>query len=232
MNLTDELKRIFLRIEEKISALKTQIVLGSGTNTIGKLGANSGVDIGDVDVTSIAAGENHLGSMGGNSANPSASFVRPNDSAQYSVGDIIANSGTAGSVTALTFAAARKEAGSFIVRRARLYKDEENTTEAKFRLHLFVNNPTDSAPSNGDGGVLELNGILAGEYIGYFDFDMTSSPDIQASGIELAATPAKGTDITVKLSSGQDIYGILEARDTYTPTADEVFTINLEVLQD
>lgn len=41
--------------------------LTTGSAAIGKLAANSGVDIGDVDVTSIAAGENHLGAIGGNS---------------------------------------------------------------------------------------------------------------------------------------------------------------------
>lgn len=40
-----------------------QLVLGAGTATIGKLGANSGVDIGDVDVTSLIPGvaATHLG---------------------------------------------------------------------------------------------------------------------------------------------------------------------------
>lgn len=38
--------------------------LPSGTNAIGKLAANSGVDIGDVDVTSIAAGTNAIGNVG------------------------------------------------------------------------------------------------------------------------------------------------------------------------
>lgn len=37
--------------------------LPAGTNAIGKLSANSGVDIGDVDITSIAAGTNRLGSV-------------------------------------------------------------------------------------------------------------------------------------------------------------------------
>lgn len=35
----------------------------AGANAIGKLAANSGVDIGDVDVTSIAAGDNNIGNM-------------------------------------------------------------------------------------------------------------------------------------------------------------------------
>lgn len=38
--------------------------LPAGTNAIGKLAANSGVDIGDVDVTSIAAGSNLIGDVG------------------------------------------------------------------------------------------------------------------------------------------------------------------------
>jgi hypothetical protein len=38
--------------------------LPAGTNAIGKLAANSGVDIGDVDVTSISAGTNNIGNVG------------------------------------------------------------------------------------------------------------------------------------------------------------------------
>lgn len=41
--------------------LATDVALPAGTNAIGKLAANSGVDIGDVDVTSIAAGDNTVG---------------------------------------------------------------------------------------------------------------------------------------------------------------------------
>jgi len=38
--------------------------LPAGTNAIGKLAANSGVDIGDVDILSIAAGTNTIGNVG------------------------------------------------------------------------------------------------------------------------------------------------------------------------
>ena len=37
--------------------------LPSGSNAIGKLAANSGVDIGDVDILSIAAGNNNIGDV-------------------------------------------------------------------------------------------------------------------------------------------------------------------------
>ncbi len=41
--------------------------LPAGTNAIGKLAANNGVDIGDVDVKSIAAGTNAIGKLAANS---------------------------------------------------------------------------------------------------------------------------------------------------------------------
>jgi len=47
--------------------------LPAGTNAIGKLSANSGVDIGDVDITSIAAGDNNIGNVDIASALPAGS---------------------------------------------------------------------------------------------------------------------------------------------------------------
>jgi hypothetical protein len=44
-------------------SLATNVALPAGTNAIGKLAANSGIDIGDVDVTSIAAGTNKIGDV-------------------------------------------------------------------------------------------------------------------------------------------------------------------------
>lgn len=47
------------------SELQVDIVgsLPAGTNAIGKLASNTGVDIGDVDITSIAAGDNNIGNV-------------------------------------------------------------------------------------------------------------------------------------------------------------------------
>ena len=44
-------------------SLATDIALPAGTNAIGKLAANTGVDIGDVDILSIAAGDNGIGNV-------------------------------------------------------------------------------------------------------------------------------------------------------------------------
>lgn len=51
-----------LRVELPTNGTGT-VGLNAGTNAIGKLAANSGVDIGDVDVTSISAGTNKIGDV-------------------------------------------------------------------------------------------------------------------------------------------------------------------------
>jgi len=51
-------------VNAKITACNTgAVVLAAGSAAIGKLSANSGVDIGDVDVTSISAGTNRIGKV-------------------------------------------------------------------------------------------------------------------------------------------------------------------------
>jgi hypothetical protein len=49
--------------------------LPAGTNAIGKLAANSGVDIGDVDILSIAAGDNNIGNVDIASAIPAGTNI-------------------------------------------------------------------------------------------------------------------------------------------------------------
>lgn len=46
-----------------LNATDDTLVLATGANAIGKLAANSGVDIGDVDILSIAAGANTIGNV-------------------------------------------------------------------------------------------------------------------------------------------------------------------------
>lgn len=47
----------------KVTLDSEAVVLGAGSAAIGKLAANSGVDIGDVDIASIAAGDNNIGNV-------------------------------------------------------------------------------------------------------------------------------------------------------------------------
>lgn len=174
----------------------------------------------------------HLGRVGGYIVNPQAQFTRPGNTTQYASGDLIANSTTASEISAMVFSdAARVPGGSFLIRRARLYKNDDDVASAQFRLHLFDADPTDTDPSNGDNGAIQLTGCID-NHLGSIDLDINVSPDIHTDGNWASGVPLQGSEISVKLGSGRDIYGLLEARSTYTPASGEVFTVVLEVLQD
>ena len=85
-------------------------VLGAGTAAIGKLAANSGVDIGDVDVTSISAGETHIGQAGGYASIIATEFTRTADTNAYTANDVL-QTATSGATMLSWAAAARKNAG-------------------------------------------------------------------------------------------------------------------------
>lgn len=149
----------------------------------------------------------------------SANFTRPADTTAYAVGDLVANSTTAGSVTPLSFSAARYSGGSGIIRRARLLKTATSVTNASFKLHLYGSSPT---VANGDNGA--WSSIVA-DYLGAVDlvFSNTFTDDAMAvtGQIEIPFIPA----------AGSTIYGLIEARLAYTPASSEVFTVYLDVLQ-
>lgn len=139
------------------------------------------------------------------------SFSRPADTTQYTGGDLVANSTTAGSVVPLTFNVGRggiRVKGAFITK-----TDETDLTAADFSLHLFGSSPT---VANGDNGTLSYN------YAAKFaDIDF--------------ATMVAATDVAWAFSQGLDlnyyttgnIYGLIEADGTYTPASAEVFSVTL-----
>ena len=71
--------------------------IDAGTNAVGKLAANSGVDIGDVDILSIAAGDNNIGNVDIASALPAGTNAIGKLAANTGVdiGDVTLNAGTA-----------------------------------------------------------------------------------------------------------------------------------------
>lgn len=173
------------------------------------------------------AGPVHVGRF----LTPSANFTRPADTTAYASGDLVANSTTAADVDAMSWDAGNSIAGSFAIRRARLFKSDDDTANATFRLHLFSADPVSTAPANGDNGALSLNTAITG-YLGTFTLDMTTAPDLyNTAGNSVIAAPLVGEEITVKLDSGRTIYGLLEARAAYAPGESEVFTVVLEVWQ-
>lgn len=168
-------------------------------------------------------GEAHVGEVGGRTVKAAATFNRPADTTAYASGDLVANSTTAGSVTVMSLTVARVAAGSGMIRRARVRKTGTSITNAAFRLHLYNASPT---VSNGDNGAFLTT--LAASYMGKLDVTMDQAFTDGASG---NGVPSVGSEINFALTSGQVIYGLLEARGAYTPASGETFTVELEVLQ-
>jgi hypothetical protein len=174
----------------------------------------------------LAAGENHVGAIGGHTAVVSDTFTRPADVTAYASGDLVANNPTAASVTALAFVgAARIAGGSGMIRRARLRKSGTGVNSAQFRLHLF--NAALGTPTNGDNGAFAVPGVA--NYIGAIDVNTDQAFNDGAWGAGLSRL---GSEINFKLLSGTTIYGLIEARAAYTPANAETFTVALEIVQD
>lgn len=102
-------------IDGKITACNTgAVVLAAGSAAVGKLAANSGVDIGDVDVTSIAAGDNNIGNVDIASAIPAGTNLIGKvgiDQLTANANEVVVKSGTVTTVTSITNAVAVTNAG-------------------------------------------------------------------------------------------------------------------------
>jgi hypothetical protein len=162
---------------------------------------------------------------GGYTVNPTATFTRPADTTAYDIGDLVANSVTAGSVVPMELTAARIAEGSGLVRRVKVHKSGTTTANAVFRVHLFKVAP--ASITNGDGGAFSVSG--AANYIGRSDVILSQPFTDGAAGF---GTPLDGFEMNFKLASGQTVFALIEARGTYTPANAEVFTVTLEVSQD
>lgn len=155
--------------------------------------------------------------------NPSASFVRPGDGTQYSIGDLVANNTAAGSVVAMQLDVGRLALSSVMIRRIKVHKLGTSTTNAQFRVHFFRTSPTSAA---GDNAAFSTNNVA--DYIGAFDVTIDRAFTNGSAGF---GVPTAGNDMSVKLSDSTFIYALIEARAAYTPQASESFTVTLDDLQ-
>lgn len=159
-------------------------------------------------------------SVAGFTARFSANFNRPNDTTAYASGDLVANSTTAGSVVPLSLTIDRLSGKGGMVRRAKLMTSNTSLTNASFRLHVYSASPT---PSNGDNGAWLTD--HSANYLGAIDVTVDKAFTDGAVGV---GVPNAGSEIN---DVADTVYVLIEARAAYTPTANETFTVELEVLQ-
>ncbi len=143
-----------------IGDIKFGEALPAGTNAIGKLAANTGVDIGDVDILSIAAGENVVGLVG--APDIQVEITPTLDTGAHTAGDVlIAETELAN--------AARVSGGITILHSVKVIDDDDQGAEID--IFFFDRTVTfgtkNSAPSISDADAAFYEGsitIASGDY--------------------------------------------------------------------
>ena len=158
------------------------------------------------------------------SATPSATFTRPNDANAYASGDLVANNVTNTSVVPMSWVVSGASIhGNLFVRRARIEKSTTSVTNSSFRVHLYETSPT---VTNGDNGVWTST---YSSYLGSLDVVVDKAFSDGAAGTG-GLTSSTGNEIVIDGTVDKTIYGLLEARGAYTPGAQEVFVVILEIM--
>lgn len=194
--------------------------LPTGTNVIGKFGVQvGGSDVGGTNPVPVR----------GLIRNPSVTLTLPNSTTTYAVGDLVANSATAGSVSALSWDCG---SDSFLITGLTVKSNRTSTTTAgSFRLHLYSAAPTVDSPGGDDADYTAHVNIGSARYLGSIDFNFLTKHKDGHTG---AGIPYLRPHVPIKLDSGSTIYGLVEARATYgrsqVSSNSETLAIALDVL--
>jgi hypothetical protein len=149
----------------------------------------------------------------------SATVTRPADTLAYSIGDLIANSIVAGSVTALAVATGK----SGIASRVRLRVNDTAWKAGVIRCHFFRSPPVVAVGDNGALNAGETYAFTESDYLGYTEVTLaqqTSDGYVKGfASINFVFDVASGTN---------GLFALLEARTAVTPGSAKIFTLTLE----
>jgi hypothetical protein len=147
---------------------------------------------------------------------------RPADTNAYAIGDIVAQSVTAGSCSALALAVATSVDRPGAIIRCRLKVDNQAWLSAVVAVHVFRDPPTFS---NGDNAAY-AGGLTESNYIDAFDVTLSDQFSDYVSGIGVARGPRF---MAFRPHAGtQNVYCVLETKTAVTPASAKTFTIEFE----
>lgn len=159
-------------------------------------------------------------------SNPTSTLTLPSSTTAYAAGQLIANSATAASVAAPSFAI--QSPGSAIIPRLRLTTNDATATAwggASIQVDLWSVAP---AFVNGDRGSWSI-ATGSGSHLGAYSCTMSVE---YGDGAYAECAPTVGTISVPKLASGSAIYWTLQAASGSGVTgASKVFTLTAETLQ-
>lgn len=168
-------------------------------------------------------GGSMLVTAGGKTTVAEVTFTRPSDTNAYTAGDVVSNSTSA--ATILEFTAASFEGGGGVIQAATLIDSVAAGTKPEFDLYLFDT----TVVMENDNAAWDPSDTEVKTFIGKIDFLAADFETMGANGV----TQVRNINLPFKCVANSTIlYGILVARNAYTPTSAEQFTVRLHILQD
>lgn len=158
---------------------------------------------------------------GGQAAVTKVSITRPNNTTEYTAGDVIGTATDATSAIAFSGLANAQRAAQIIGSSLRIDVNAVPSGMTSFRLHLYNVTPPSAIYDN---VAWDLPSGDRASYIGYIDLgtpvDLGSTLYVESSSqAKLIVIPAAGV-----------VYGYLVNNGTHTPAAQTVYTITLTTL--
>lgn len=170
----------------------------------------------------LAAGENHVGQVGGKGDVVSVEKTRPADTTAYTANDAVAATGAGNS---WTFPVARVAAGSgFIV--GAFFATDDATWVARMELDLYNADIATPLADNAEATRLYVD---QSKFLGTIAFPAAAKKTTSSTQAEAANTDVR---LGFKCAAGLNIYGVLRLLDAETPNNAGKFRINLIVTQD
>jgi hypothetical protein len=172
----------------------------------------------------LIASEAHIGAVGGHTAPITASKTRPNDTSAYAANDGIAEATSGATVWTFT-GAARISGGSGIIVGAQV-KCTNAANVARIEVDLY-----DSAPAaaiNDNAEAVQLVADVA-KFIATLTLPALAKKTT-------SSTFAIARDNTIrqafKCSGSANLIGIVRTLDAFTPTAQSIYSLTLDCIQD
>lgn len=171
-------------------------------------------------IAGLAAGEAHVGEVGGNLTMLSVEITRPADTTAYAANDSVSDSTSATTMQALANAA-RVSGGSGYITGIRVTTDKKSITP-RFRLHFFN---TNGATVTNDNAAFKTAYADISKSVGYWDM-----PAMITGADTTNSTDSRSFDLTPRLPytcAATTLYVLLETLDAFTPASGQKISVTL-----
>lgn len=157
---------------------------------------------------------------------PVATITRPADTTAYTAGDVIADSTSA--ATVLKFNRASGDGSGGVIRSAMMASSIAPGTKLNADLFLFDTAPT--AYGN-DNEAFALSDADLLNCVGVISLDGTTAANVKTGTLNCVVINQALAMPVKSLVNDRCLYGVLVARNAYTPGSGEVLTIKLGIQQ-